>query len=433
MKKSIFYVLGAIFLLPSLAAAVLAQNVQTLAETTPAFNAAKDENKAADEKTTEPRTEESKDAAAAGGAECRFCRWIDLQTATVSFRYRWVKSNQRVTPAMHVTQPFLPAGEFVKINQAQQQQIYEFDVKFDKAARYKLHTRLSSGDWFTRSYAEVGWGETFNGEKGWKVLPRQFYLSAEPVRGVEIQYGGLGINRGENTEHTTYDNDGFITGQRLSVKRPDKVWFDEVSVTYAYIGDFYKPNFFERAKRLGQSNYHQYLVGKKFGKRAAVSVDYSSHATISHLREGITVNTPELKFVKNFKADFYQRLEDYRGVKKGWGYNLQAEMSFADKLDVTAGFAKTDYRYNVLTHEKYPARQALYAQPAGTLTADRMIRGMSPFVSWKYRVSKYYSFLGFWAMDVNKPKPLPFVYNADHVSFGVQFDVRNMLKKTNLF
>ena len=374
------------------------------------------------------------DAAGKSDVECRLCRWFDLQTATFSFRYRWVKSNQRISPAMHVAQPFLAEGEFVKAQQGQQAQIYEFDVKFDKKGRYKLHTRLSSGDWFTRSFAEVGWGDVFNGEKGWAVLPRQFYFSAEPVKGLEFQYGGLGINRGENTEHTTYDNDGFITGQRVKLKRPDKVWFDEVSVTYAHIGDFYKPNFFERAKRLGESNYHQFLVAKRFGKRAAVSVDYSSHATIGHLRQGGTVYTPELGFVKNFKVEFYQRLEDYRGVKRGWGYNFQADLSFARKLDVTAGFTKTDYRYNVLTHEKYPARQALYAQPAGTLTADRMIRGMSPFVSWKYKFSEYYNAFGFWAMDLNKPSPLPFVYNADHFSVGLQVDIKNILKKTtNIF
>lgn len=445
MNRSFSLISAAILLVMLTAGVGIAQESAAFTSTEPtAALTAKDDQtrkkfdfETEDEKKKKLKADEEAEAAKAAKAqnntECRMCRWIDLQTATVAFRYRWVRSNQPVTANMVKTQPFLTEGEYIKINQGQQQQIYEFDFKFDRAGRYKIHTRLSSGAWFTRSFAEVGAGDEFNGEKGWKVLPRQFYFSAEPVKGVEFQYGGLGINRGENTEHTTYDNDGFITGQRVTVKRPDKIWLSEVSVTYAYIGDFYKPNFFARAKRLNESNYHQFLVGKKFGKRMGVSVDYTSHASISHLRQGVSVNTPELKFIKSLRADFYQRIEEYRGVKKDWGYNFQAEMNFGGKLELTAGIADTDYNYNVLTHEKYPARQALATQPAGTLTADRMIRGLSPFASWKYKVSPYFSFFGFATVDLNKPTPLPFVYNADHFSVGVQVDFGKMLKKNNIF
>lgn len=388
----------------------------------------KEFDKEKSDKKAEDSSEDSSSSKATN--ECKFCRWIDLQTATISARYRFVKSNQRVSAAGHTAQPFLATGAFVKTNQAQQQQLYEFDFKFDKAGRYKVHARFSTGEYFTRSFSEVGWGDVFNGENSAAVLPRQFYISAEPVKGLEFQYGGLGIAKGENTEHTTYDNDGFITGQRVKLKRPDKVWFDEISVTYAYIGDFYTPNFFQRTRRLAKSNYHQFLVSKKFGKRAAFSVDYSSHATISHLRQGLTINTKELKFIDSFKAEFYQRLEDYRGVKKGWGYNFQVEKDIKNKLSFTAGLTFTDYRYNVLTNEKYPARQRLYAQPAGTLTADRMIRGLSPFVRWDYKITPYTSVFGFWTTDINKPTPLPFVYNADHFSVGFQLNVKSILKKT---
>jgi hypothetical protein len=381
----------------------------------------------------EKPTDEVKPADDSSKGECKLCRWIDLQTATISFRYRYVKSNQRISPAMNAAQPFLPAGEFVRINQGQQQQLYEFDFKFDKAGRFKIHARLSTGEYFTRSFSEVGWGDVFNGENSTGVFARQLYFSAEPIKGVEFQYGGLGINRGENTEHTTYDNDGFITGQRLKIKRPKNFWFDEISVTYAYIGDFYRANFFDRTKRLQESNYHQFLVRKKLNNRIAFSADYTSHATISHLRQGITIQTKEFKLVDSVKAEFYQRLEDFRGVDKGWGYNFQVEKDIKDKVSFTAGLTFTDYRYNVLTTERFTARQRLFAQPGGTLTADRMIRGLSPFVRWDYKVTPYTSFFGFWTTDVAKPTPLPFVYNADHFSVGFQFNLRNVLKKTGLF
>ena len=365
-------------------------------------------------------------------AECRFCRWIDLQVATFATRYRYVRSNQPATATIVKTKPFLKKGEFITIRQNQQQQVYELDFKFDQAGRYKIHTRLTSGEWFTRSFSETGWGDNFNGERGWSVFPRQFYLSAEPIKGIELQYGGLDINRGENTENTTYDNDGFITGQRLSLRRPDKIWFDEVSVTYAYIGDFYRPNFFERIHRLGKSNYHQYLVRKKFGDRVGISMDYSSHATIGHLREGMSLRLPEAKIFDSLRVEFYHRLEDYRGVAKGWGYNVQVEKNLRDKLYLIVGVADTDYRYNVLTTEVYDGRQAKYIQPAGTLTADRMIRGLSPFINWRYQIHPYYSIFGFWTTDLKKPTPLPFVYNSDHVSVGIQFNIKKLIQKTKL-
>lgn len=400
---------------------------------TESFAVTKDDKPKVEDAKETPKTAEVDETAAKDdaktAAECKFCRWIDLQTATVSFRYRYVKSNQRVTPAINATQPFLPVGQFVQTNQAQQQQHYEFDFKFDKAGRYKIHARLMTGEYFTRSFAEVGWGKVFNGENSSAVLARQFYFSAEPVKGIEFQYGGLGINRGENTENTTYDNDGFITGQRLKIKRPKNVWFDEISITYAYIGDFYTPNFFDRTGRLKKSNYYQYLVGKKFGKRVAISADFTSHQSIGHLREAATINTKELKFIDSVKVEFYQRLDDYRGVKKGSGWGFQVDKEVKDKFSITAGFAYEDYRYNVLTTEKYPARQRQAAQPAGTLTADRMIRGLSPFIKWEYKFTPYTSFFGFMTTDLKKPTPLPFVYNSDHMSIGVQVNVKNILKK----
>ena len=366
--------------------------------------------------------------------ECKFCRWIDLQTATISTRYRWVQSNGVVTKSMLKAQPYLKVGEKIRVKQVQQQQIYEFNFKFDEAGRYKIHTRLSSGRYFTRSFSETGWGDQFNGEGSWMIYPRQFYFSAEPVKGLEFQYGGLDINHGENTENTTYDNDGYVTGERIKLKRPDKVWFDEVSVTYAFFGGLYKPSFFDRAQYLNKSNYHQFLVAKKFfGNRVATSLDYTSHATMSHLREGMVVKTPELKVVDSIRVEGYHRLEDYRGVKHSSGYNVQVEKNIKGKLFLQGGLANEDYRYNVLTIEDYNYLKPKYIQAAGTLTADRMIRGMSPYLNWKYQLSPEFSVFGFMTMDINKPTPLPFVYNGDHFSVGVQFDLKKVLQKKNLF
>lgn len=147
----------------------------------------------------------------------------------------------------------------------------------------------------------------------------------------------------------------------------------------------------------------------------------------------MVVQTPELKIVDSIRVEGYHRLEDHRGVKHSSGYNIQLEKTIKNKLWLQGGLAIEDYRYNVLTIEDYNYLKPKYIQAAGTLTADRMIRGLSPYLNWKYRLTDEFSLFGFLTMDINKPTPLPFVYNGDHVSVGVQFDLKKVLTKKHLF
>ena len=66
---------------------------------------------------------------------------------------------------------------------------------------------------------------------------KQLFGSAIPAKGIEIQAGGLGIVKGENSEITSYDNDGYIEGERVSIKRPRTFHVDELSVSVGYLGD----------------------------------------------------------------------------------------------------------------------------------------------------------------------------------------------------
>jgi hypothetical protein len=71
------------------------------------------------------------------------------------------------------------------------------------------------------------------------------------------------VVRGESTEITGYDNDAYLTGQRVSVKRPKDLFFDEVSVTFAYLGDLTTPSITNRYHRLDEVNYRHLLASKK--------------------------------------------------------------------------------------------------------------------------------------------------------------------------
>jgi hypothetical protein len=140
---------------------------------------------------------------------------------------------------------------------------------------------------------------------------RQLYFQAKPVDGVEFQYGSLPINKGVNTEVTSYDDDGYVAGARLSLKMPKRLFFDEISYTHAYLGDIVTPNFFRRYDRLTTSNYRQFLVAKNVGTRAQVSGDFTYHDSVKTLREAVKVNTKEAKVVDNVRFETYQRLNDF--------------------------------------------------------------------------------------------------------------------------
>jgi hypothetical protein len=340
--------------------------------------------------------------------ECKLCRWVDLRQATFTNRYRWVKSSNAL----------------FETNQTQQQQVYDMQFKADKKARVTLNARFTSGYWFTRSFAESGWGKQWNNEKGWSVFPRHFWLSVKPMEGVEIQTGGLNINYGEATEATYYDNDGFITGHRLKIKRPDKLWFDELSATFAYIGDYYTPNFFSRGDRLNNVNYVQYLGAKKAGPISA-SFAYTRHEIWAMYHEAVRLDTRPSKFIDAVRVEFYQRPTR---PDPGYGFGVSIEKTVKNRLFVSTGYAEQDYNYNILNRSiRYPGRWGV--QVAGTLTSDRLIRGNSPWVNWQYKVSPEYSLIGFWCVDINKD-PRYVVFNSSHFSVGFQVNLKEFARKT---
>jgi hypothetical protein len=124
--------------------------------------------------------------------------------------------------------------------------------------------------------------------KGWNVFVRQLYFQAKPVKGLEFSYGSMGINKGVNSESTAYDDDGYVSGFRSRVMRPQDVWFDEVSVTLGYLGDIFQPNFFRRTERFKEMNYQQYLVRKKFLRgKIDVSADYTAQDGTNTIREAV--------------------------------------------------------------------------------------------------------------------------------------------------
>jgi hypothetical protein len=283
----------------------------------------------------------------------------------LSTRYRAVETSKNV----------------ISNNQLQHKESFKFRFKLDPKANYTVNVGIFSGNSFTGSWNTTGVG---TGTFVSNLYLKQFYFEAKPIKGVEAQYGSLYINRGEGTEAVTYDNDGYIDGERLSLKRPKQLFFDEISVTYGRLGDIKVPGFFNRYASLGVSQciYHQYLVDKKIGKRAGVSFDYIYHAGARSFHQAIRVKTKELHFVDSLLFENYERAK-YSGSnlpvsawKSAYGFNINGDKALTKRLTITPGITSVDRyygtfkTYGALNGDFYATGNRVYVQATVMLTPE---------------------------------------------------------------
>ena len=249
-------------------------------------------------------------------------RWIDLQHVHLSSRFRWVQSNTgQITSSTHQWQPQLRARFLI-----------------DRAARYSISVGAFSGDHFVSGFNNTGGGL---GEFTGAFNVKQLFVAAEPVKGVEFQVGGLYMTRGENTEITSYDNDAYIVGERLSYRRRAGP-LASVAVTVGHIGDFRTPNVIDRFKRMDEFNYGQLLIGGRVGARISVSADYTYEDGRDILRQGIAFRMPStVPVLTALRFDAYQRVSP----DTKHGFHLSGDVRIARPFTVTAGVTHVDRNY----------------------------------------------------------------------------------------
>jgi len=260
-------------------------------------------------------------------------RWVDVQTGTMATRFRFTETSAGV-----VTQEQLQHSEQIKAR-----------VKLDASGKYALGFALGTGDTFVR-----GWNNTAIGtaagtphEYSSNILVKQLFASATPANGVEIQAGGLGIVKGENTEITSYDNDGYMLGERVSVKRPRTFHVDELSLTVGYLGDSTTSSLWPRLHRLGETNYYQMFADKRFGRRLASSADITTVAGATTLRNGLSLNTPELRVPTSIRFEHYERFN------AAYGYSISGERTVGKLVTLSAGLVDIDQKYGGLNSDRF--------------------------------------------------------------------------------
>jgi len=276
-------------------------------------------------------------------------RWVDVQNATLNLRYRFIDTT---------------AGT-VTTNQLQHRESLRARVKFDQKAKYTANFGLFTGTRFTSGWDNTGWGIA-GAQKN--LAFKAIYLAAVPIVGVEAQYGGLYIIKGESTELTTYDDDGYVIGQRISVRRPKQLLLDEVSVTVGYLSsDPSEIPISKRTKYLNDApNYRHFLVDKKFGKRAGVSTDFTYAAGAKTWRQGLTLKTPELRLVDTVVVEVYERTN--RSADQGFALTL--DKAVRRNVSVNWGYASIDLRYGTLNADRFQVGNRGFAMVTYNITPD---------------------------------------------------------------
>jgi hypothetical protein len=282
-------------------------------------------------------------------------RWLDVQTLQLSSRFRWVRANDgRITSSTHQLQPTVRAR-----------------VLFDQAARYSLHVGAFGGSQFVSGWNNTGAGL---GEFAGDFNIKQLFLAAEPVPGLEFQAGGLYFVRGENTEITSYDNDAFVVGERVTVRRPRGV-LSQLVATIGHIGDYRTPGVFARLDTMVDFNYGQLLIGARVGPRVNLSADYTYEDGRDILREGLMVRVPDAaRPLTALRVEAYQRVSD----EAGQGFNVGGDLRLSRAFTVTAGFAHVDRGYLIPgftspNADRFERGTRFYSQGTYALTKDLSI------------------------------------------------------------
>lgn len=257
-------------------------------------------------------------------------RWFDVQTLLLSARYRHIETSAGLVTANHLQHNELVKARFL----------------FDAPGRFAIVAGLGTGATFTGGWNNGGVGTP--DDLMLRVYLKQLYFSAAPIKGIEAQVGGLYIARGESTEITSYDNDGYISGERLAVKRPDVIWLDEVSGTIGYLGDTTTPNFLRRTDRLSQTNYSHLLAAKRLGAAVNVSADYTRVDKIDTWRSAVTIKSPATIGLDLVRLEAYHRVQNAAS-----GFVVFGEKKLTSRLTAGVGVADVDLNYGSLSADRF--------------------------------------------------------------------------------
>jgi len=317
-------------------------------------------------------------------------RWLEIQNVSLDTRYRFTADNQDALSA----------------NQLQYRESIKARVNLDPGRRYTVNVGYFSGNSFVSAWDNWGVGNStaFDGTHNYV---KQLYASATPARGLVLQYGGLYLARGESDELISYDNDGYLVGERVSVRRPEELFIDEITVTRGAIGLRYAPSVMGRWDLLNDMNYTQVLGVKRFSRVVAGSVEYDRQIGSNILRGAVTLRFDTPAPISAVRYEQYRRISPSPAV----GFGLWAEGSVSQHVRVQGGYVSVDQHY-------------------GGWNADRIQSGRHFFVNATLPIYGPLSASIYAAHALSAPYPVPIGRRFDAV---VSYDVLSELRRTGIF
>src|SRR5581483_7206154 len=275
-----------------------------------------------------------------------FERWVDLQTATFQTRYRYIETSAGV----------------VSTRQGQDSGGIKARVKIDPKGRFSVNAGIATGNGFTSGWNNMGVG---TGDRVDTWYLKQLFLAAAPVKGLEFSYGGIAPVRGESTEITSWDNDGYLLGERVTVKIPKEMYFDEISATTGYLGDTTMSSFSGRYRNIDQVNYRHFLVSKKFSSALTVSTDYTWLSGVGTLRTAFSAKVPAV-VVDTVRWEQYKRF----GTTGAFGFAAYGERNLGSRFAVGGGYADIDANYGGLNADRFNKGRRVYETGTVKLTKE---------------------------------------------------------------
>jgi hypothetical protein len=177
---------------------------------------------------------------------------------------------------------------------------------------------------------------------------KELFAAVRPIAPVEIEIGGLYLLRGESTEATTYDNNGYIVGERVIIGQPGRRARATVSFTRGYLGDFDTANVFPRLRQLDRANYYQALLSTNAGGHA-LSFDYTSYARAHVLRGATVLDVARTRVAGLLRFEHYVRV----GPLPAYGFAVAAQRRLPHHLSAAVGFSRIDRNYGTLNSDRY--------------------------------------------------------------------------------
>jgi hypothetical protein len=317
-------------------------------------------------------------------------RWIDFSSFTVALREKLSQDD------------LLDHRVVISLVQYQVQLLGR--IKLDPRGRFSVITATGTGNRFMYSWNRTGIGE---GRHTTNLYVKQLYFDANPTPWLQVSFGSLGFVRNNSTEITSYSNNGYLAGERISIRKPKKLFFDEVHLVVGYLGDLTAPSFFSRMDRFGSYNYYFLGANKKLPYHSSLSFDITEQSERRTLRQAFRIQFPRNIPVQEMTFENYQRYHP----DTDFGFAWHAQRQITRKLRLWGGFSSVDKDY-------------------GPWNSDRLGRGNRFFLVSSYELipDLTFSISGTYAVNTTYP-----IANRRRLDFALGYNLLNTLRRTGWF